>query len=114
VRHADFLALLADARPGDLVYLDPPWLGTTNGKDRRYHQGLAATRLLTGLADLRARGVPFLLSYDGSCGDRSYAPPLPEALGLTRVELSAGRSSQATLAGRSEITIESLYLSPGI
>jgi DNA adenine methylase len=114
VRHADFMELLADAMPGDLVYLDPPWLGTTTGKDRRYHQGLTEARLLTGLADLRARGVPFLLSYDGSCGERAYAPPLPDALGLTRVELIAGRSSQATLAGRDEITVESLYLSPGL
>lgn len=114
VRHADFLALVADARPGDLVYLDPPWQGTTTGKDRRYHQGLSETRLLAGLQDLCARGVPFLLSYDGRCGDRAYGPPLPAALGLTRVELAAGRSSQATLAGRNEVTIESLYLSPGL
>ncbi len=31
---------------------------------------------------------------------------------LTLVELEAGRSSQATLLGRDEMTVESLYLSP--
>jgi DNA adenine methylase len=29
-----------------------------------------------------------------------------------RVDLEAGRSTQATLLGRDEITVESLYLSP--
>jgi DNA adenine methylase len=35
-------------------------------------------------------------------------------LRLHHVELHAGRSSQATLLGRAEITIESLYLSPAL
>jgi DNA adenine methylase len=30
------------------------------------------------------------------------------------VELEAGRSSQATLLGRAEVTVESLYLSPAL
>jgi len=33
-------------------------------------------------------------------------------LNLTLVEIEAGRSSQATLLGREEMTVESLYLSP--
>ena len=37
---------------------------------------------------------------------------LPDDLNLTLIELHAGRSSQATLLGRSEITYESLYISP--
>jgi DNA adenine methylase len=35
-------------------------------------------------------------------------------LGLHLVELDAGRSSQATLLGRAEVTVESLYLSPAL
>jgi DNA adenine methylase len=39
---------------------------------------------------------------------------LPERLRLHLVELDAGRSSQATLLGRDEVTVESLYLSPAL
>ncbi len=111
---ADYEATLAGAGPRDLVYLDPPWQGTSEGRDRRYAEGLARERLVASLARLVDRGVPFLLSYDGRSGDRAYGPPLPAALGLARVPLDAGVSSQATLLGRRERTVESLYLSPAL
>ncbi len=102
---------LRSAGPDDLVYLDPPWQGTTEGKDKRYHQGLERQRLLALLEDLNDRGVPWLLSYDGRCGERRYGEELPASLGAARLELEAGRSSQATLSGRDERTVESLYVS---
>lgn len=111
-RNGDFREQLADAGPADLVYLDPPWLGTTLGSDQRYHAGLAFERLVAGLAELNARKIPWLLSYDGRCGTRTYGAPLPPSLGARLVELHAGRSAQATLAGRNETTVEALYLSP--
>ena len=40
-------------------------------------------------------GVPYLVSFDGRCGDRAYGEPLPRALRLRRVPLAAGRSAQA-------------------
>ena len=42
----DACETLRSATPGDLVYLDPPWQGTTEGRDKRYHQGLARDRLI--------------------------------------------------------------------
>jgi DNA adenine methylase len=111
VRVGDFWDTLRDAGEGDLVYLDPPWEGTTVGRDKRYHQGLPRERLVAALEGLSARGVALALSYDGRRGARTYGAPLPASLGLRRVELVAGRSSQATLLGRAEVTIESLYLS---
>jgi len=39
---------------------------------------------------------------------------LPEHLNLIKIAIHAGRSSQATLLGRDDITIESLYLSPAL
>lgn len=107
----DFASTIATAEPGDLVYLDPPWEGTTVGRDHRYVSGLPRERLLDALADLDARGVPFLLSYDGSSGERRYGAPLPASLALRRVALDGGRSSQATLLGRDARTTESLYVS---
>jgi DNA adenine methylase len=111
---ADFECTLADCTKEDLVYMDPPYEGTTKGADKRYHQGLDRERLIAALAQLNQRGVPFILSYDGRCGDKTYGEELPEELNLTRIELNAGRSSQATLSGRSDITIESLYLSSSL
>ena len=113
-RTRDWLATTADAGPRDFIYLDPPYLGTTIGRDRRYARQLERETLIDGLRVLGARGVRFVLSYDGMTGDKVYGPPLPDELGLSRVLLDAGVSSQATLSGRSERTIESLYLSRGL
>lgn len=111
VRNGDFVTTLADATPRDLVYMDPPYEGTSTGVDRRYHQGMARARLIQQLEELNRRGVPWLLSYDGQCGNKRYGEYLPEHVHGERMELIAGRSSQATLNGLAETTIESLYLS---
>ncbi len=100
-----------EAGPDDLVYLDPPWQGTTEGADKRYHQGFERARLEAMLVDLNEREVPWILSYDGRSGERTYGMSLSSALWGARLDLHAGRSSQATLAGRVEETVESLYVS---
>ncbi len=114
VRRGDWLETTIDARPSDFLYMDPPYLGTTIGRDKRYAEQLELERLTGGLEGLRARHIRFALSYDGMTGDKVYGAPLPDHLGLTRLLLHAGKSSQATLAGRSQETVESLYLSPGL
>jgi DNA adenine methylase len=110
----DFRDVLAKAMPRDLVYMDPPYQGTTNGRDQRYVFGLPLGELTEALRPLNDRGVPFLLSYDGFRGEQTYGEELPAELGLKRVLLNAGRSTQATLNGRSEVTVESLYLSAAL
>ena len=113
-RVGDWRETSADAGPGDFVYMDPPYLGTSIGRDKRYHQQLPQEDLVAGLEDFRKRDVPFALSYDGMTGGREYGPPLPKKLGLTRLLLHAGTSSQSTLSGRYEQTVESLYVTPGL
>ncbi|MGH7271088.1 MAG: DNA adenine methylase [Polyangiaceae bacterium] len=110
----DYEVLLAAATPRDLVYMDPPYQGTSSGPDRRYAEQLDRERFIIALDRLNARSVPFIVSFDGRCGDKQYGPELPRSLGLYRIELEAGVSSQGTLAGRREITVESLYLSPSL
>jgi DNA adenine methylase len=110
----DYAVLLAQATPDDLVYLDPPYQGVSQGKDRRYAEPLARERLIDELGVLNRRSVPYLLSFDGRTGDRRYGAPLPASLQLSRVILAAGPSSQATLSGRRAITYEALYLSPAL
>jgi len=99
VRTGDWLETLADAGPDDFSYMDPPYFGTSTGRDRRYAEWMSQERLIAGLQSLNARGVRFALSYDGMCGEKVYGPPLPDELKMTRLHLHAGRSSQATLNG---------------
>ncbi|EHP9281721.1 DNA adenine methylase [Salmonella enterica subsp. enterica serovar Infantis] len=113
-RSGDFMDILKDATPEDVVYMDPPWQGTSNKKDPRYAYLLDLERLIEGLSDLNKRSIPYILSFDGTCGDRAYGNELPAELGLTKIGIHAGRSSQATLLGRDDVTIESLYLSPAL
>jgi len=107
---ADFLDLFQSSQSGDFFYLDPPYQGTSEGRDSRYIGGVTRERIIEGLAILNDRGNPFILSYDGACGDRTYGDRLPPELG-SRVLLDVGRSSQATLNGEDHVTIESLYIS---
>ena len=110
----DFMEILKNAGPDDLVYMDPPWQGTSLKKDPRYAYLLDLDELVNGLAQLNERNVPYLLSFDGTCGDKSYGKELPKFLQLEKVGLNAGRSSQAILLGRDDVTIESLYISPAM
>ena len=114
MRAGDWLNTLADAGPGDFSYMDPPYLGTSIGRDRRYAEWMTQERLAAGLRSLNKRRIRFALSYDGMCGDREYGPPLPDDLRMARLFLHAGRSSQATLNGGTDETVESLYLSQGL
>ena len=113
-RVGDWRDTTSDARSDDFLYMDPPYLGTSIGRDKRYHQQLTQEALIDGLTDLNMRKVRYALSYDGWTGAKEYGPPLPDHLRLTRLLLNAGVSSQSTLSGRKEETIESLYMSQGL
>ena len=50
----------------------------------------------------------------GKTGEKSHGKLLPDFLSLKHLHIKAGRSSQATLLGNNDETIESLYLSPAL
>ena len=56
----------------------------------------------------------FAISYDGKRGNKTFGREFPEELGLKKIEIEVGRSSEATLLGRQEITVESLYFSSNL
>ncbi len=109
---ADYRDVLKLAGPEDLVYLDPPYQGVCGNRDSRYLGSVPFGEFVEAIAELNDRGIRYLVSYDGRTGEKTYGYVLPDDLNLTLIELNAGRSSQATLLGRSEITYESLYISP--
>lgn len=113
-RTGDWLQTTLDATPKDFIYMDPPYVGTSVGRDKRYHAQLTQDQVAAGVQTMLERGLRFALSYDGKTGEKTYSDPLPEQLGLTHLHLHAGASSQATLVGKRAETIESLYLSPGL
>lgn len=110
----DFRDVLAAAEVEDVIYMDPPYQGTSGEKDSRYLAGLSFDDFVSALDGLNSRSLRYAISYDGRTGDKSYGEPLPHYLGLQHFELEAGRSTQATLLGRDEETVESLYLSPSL
>jgi len=112
----DYREVLHQSTEDDLVYLDPPYQGVVSGStgDPRYIKGVDVDELIQALHELNERRIAYILSYDGRTGDRIYGEQLPDALDLHRIEISAGRSTQATLLGQAAITYESLYLSAAL
>lgn len=108
----DYKKILSLAKPGDLVYMDPPYQGVCGNKDSRYYAGINFDEFVKELDVLNKKKINYVISYDGKCGNKSYGEKLPKFLELEHVLLNAGRSSQATLLGRDHETLESLYISP--
>lgn len=109
--HQDYRDILCQTGKSDLVYMDPPYQGVCGDRDSRYLSGIRHDDFVVALEELNSRGICYIVSYDGRRGNKTFGEFLPASLNLTRVELDAGRSSQATLLGRDEVTYESLYLS---
>jgi len=110
----DYKEVVAQATTDDLIYLDPPYQGVCGSRDPRYLKSVLFDEFVEVLETLNFRNISYLVSYDGRTGEKEHGRRLPECLRLHLVELKAGRSSQATLLGRDEVTVESLYLSPAL
>ena len=107
----DFREAVERAESNDLVYMDPPYQGTSESGDPRYHRGLAFNEFVDALDDMNYRDISYIVSYDGWTGDKQHGSLLPNDLDLTRIAIDAGRSTQSTLLGGDDRTVESLYLS---
>lgn len=110
----DYQNVLDLATADDLVYMDPPYQGTGVNGGFNYAGNIEFDNFVVSLFELNNNNVPYILSYDGRTGDKTYGSPLPDNLNLTKIEINAGRSSQATLLNRSEITYEAVFLSPAL
>lgn len=113
----DYKEIFSMVTPQDLIYMDPPYQGTSNRenpRDNRYIAGVDFDEFVEALKMLNERNIRYIVSYDGMTGDKVIGKPLPDELNLTHLLIDAGTSAQATLNGRSEKTFESLYLSPGL
>lgn len=113
IQAADFFAqdyreTTKSAHEGDLVYLDPPYFHTKG----RYYGTIDYDDFLKYLSDLNARGIKFMLSFDGIRGDENYTVNLQEGLYKRHVFIPSGNSSFKKVMDKQSLQVlESLYLS---
>lgn len=88
----DYSEAMARARPGDLVYCDPPYVHSQSILYGAQSFDLAA--LMDAIAACKARGVFVALSIDGSkkSGSKTCDIPLPQGLFAREEMVSLGRS----------------------
>lgn len=89
---ADFAELLADAKPGDLVYCDPPY---ADAQRTLYGaQAFTLQRLWQTVEQLQRRGVRVALSIDGSkrSGRHDCGVQVPDGLFAREVQVVVGNS----------------------
>jgi DNA adenine methylase len=91
-READYQEIMAQAKPGDVVYCDPPY---AHSQTILYGaQRFSLERLLRTIADCKARGVFVALSIDGMkrTGNHLCDLPIPSGLFSKEVFVNCGRS----------------------
>jgi DNA adenine methylase len=110
----DYSSILDKATEYDLIYMDPPYQGTGMNGGFNYAGNIDFDDFIISLYCLNKKNVPFILSFDGRTENKTYGRPLPDELNLTKIEINAGRSTQATLLNRKEYTYEAIYLSPSL
>jgi site-specific DNA-methyltransferase (adenine-specific) len=104
---ADFEETLATSKPGDFVYLDPPY----QGNKQRYIANLDIDRLWKILESLNRREIRWALSFDGKRGTKDLRSDVPEDLFKRHIFLRSGNSPVGkVLNGPVEMVHESLYL----
>lgn len=110
----DYREVLDDIQDGDFIYMDPPYQGVCGNRDSRYLSGINFDDFVLAIEQLNQKEATFVVSYDGKLGNKAFGKVLPSSLNLERIEIEVGRSSQSTLLGKAETTVESLYLSPSL
>ena len=81
---------MSRAKPGDLIYCDPPY---RDSQSILYGaQDFSLAHLLSAIRECKARGVHVVLSIDGRKGQRLTELPLPTDLFEREVFIDCGRS----------------------
>jgi len=114
VERQDWLTSLEEATVSDVIYLDPPYQGTTNTLDKRYVSGMAVVDFENGVRAAVDRDLSLIISYDALRGPAIYGRPLDPAMGLLALDIVTGVSAQGTLLGRKTEAHETIYVSPAL
>lgn len=110
----DWMDVLSSVTPEDIVYLDPPYQGTTDTRDQRYVSGMDVRVFEDGVRHAVTQGLSAIISYDALRGPALYGRPLDPAIGLVALDVITGLSAQGTLLGRRQEAHETIYLTPAL
>ena len=66
----DFQEVAHRAKAKDLVYMDPPYQGTSNTRDHRYFNGVTYDVFVDALLEMNKRQISYIVSYDGNTGKK--------------------------------------------
>lgn len=103
----DYSITLEEAKKGDLVYLDPPYVHTKG----RYYGTIDLSAFLDQLERLNSNDVRYILSFDGKRGNSDFTVELPKELYKRHEYLPSGNSSFKKVIDKQNILVyESLYM----
>lgn len=106
--NVDYRECLSEVHNGDFVFLDPPYGGT---KDRYTHSEFSLSDFYSELERLNSVGAYWMLTFDGSSGDRVYNFAPPAELYRHKFSVNTGNSSFSKLIEKKKDVIsESVYL----
>lgn len=104
---SDYEETTKDATSEDIVYLDPPYIGTKGMYAGKFDHG----RFFSYLEDLNHRGVRWVLSYDGKRGEHDMTADVPKHLYKRHLYLESGGSSFSRIKEQGIVQVkESLFL----
>jgi DNA adenine methylase len=110
----DYADAIAEASIDDVIYLDPPYQGTTETRNKRYISGLSVDDFEEEVRRAVDRDLSLIISYDALKGKAIYGRPLDPTIGLLPLDIITGMSAQGTLLGRKQEAHETIYLSPAL
>ena len=106
--NVDYRECLSLAKKGDFVFLDPPYGGTTS----RYTKTIfVLDDFYKELDRLNSIGVKWMLTFDGSAGDRTYSFAPPKDVYKHRFLINTGNSAfRRLMDNKKDVIQESVYL----
>lgn len=106
--NVDYRECLSEVKKGDFVFLDPPYGGT---KDRYTHSEFSLSDFYDELERLNSIGAFWMLTFDGSSGDRIYNFTPPSELYQHKFSIHTGSSAfSKVIDKKKEVISESVYL----
>jgi DNA adenine methylase len=106
--NVDYKECLEGVKKGDFVFLDPPYGGT---KDRYTKIEFNLNDFYLELEKLNSKGAYWMLTFDGSAGDRVYNFAPPAELYKSNFSIKTGLSSfKKMMEKKKDAITESVYL----
>lgn len=103
----DYRETLGRAKKNDLVFLDPPYAGSHS---QYFKQNFDYASFFNELETLNARGVYWVLTFDGVSGERKYLAHVPKDIYKEKLDLFTGKSTFSKVQNnKADRVIESVY-----